>query len=130
VGHTVNTPQRWPAHAGARFDEGIGMWFERRAWNAEAHWLRTSLLAAQGGARREYAEVLEWVAARARARFDAPERGEEAVQAALHLLHQLRHTYRPDSCPLHWIDAVLAAAEAGRGHALAGVRAAPRPAWS
>jgi hypothetical protein len=108
------------------------MWDERHAAEPEAQWLRARLLAAQGGARREYAEVLDWVAARARARarFGAPEGGEEAVQAALHLLHEVRHTYRPDSCPLRWIDAVLMAAEAGEGKAPAGVRTPRRPAWS
>lgn len=106
------------------------MWHDGGAGHPEAPWLRASLLAAQRGARREYIEVLEWAASRARARFGAQDRGEEAVQAALRLLHEVRHTYHPGSCPLRWVDAVLVAVEAGQGRATTPARAPRRPAWS
>ena len=100
------------------------------AGHPEALWLRAGLLATQRGERCAYVEVLEWAASRARARFGAQDRGEEAVQAALRLLHEVRHTYHPDSCPLRWVDAVLAAVEARRGRSVAPARALRRPAWS
>ena len=81
-----------------------------RAMSPEMQVLQQRLREAQDGSEAAYRVVLSWAAERARARCAALPAPEEAVRAALLLLHRLRHTYQPTRCPAGWVDGIIALA--------------------
>jgi hypothetical protein len=83
---------------------------DRRSCPGDAETLRRRLHAALDGSEADHRAVLEWAAARARHRFAAAREPETRVQAALLLLHEIRHTYQPARCPVRWVDSILAIA--------------------
>jgi len=75
---------------------------------AEAATLAAQLRAAQAGEAGPYRLALRWVARRAEA--EAAARGlrpDATAQAALRLVHALRHTYDPARDPVAWVDALV-----------------------
>ncbi len=81
-----------------------------RATSPEMQILQQRFREAQDGSEAAYRVVLSWTAERARSRCAALRALEEAVRAALLLLHKLRHTYQPTHCPAGWVDGIIALA--------------------
>lgn len=91
---------------------------------AEIAALREQLCAAQGGAEAAYRSALAWVAHRAEAQAMAcGGRSDAVIEAALLLVHALRHTYDPARDPVVWVDALIARA------AMRASAAPARPSW-